>query len=75
MKTVLALLSLIPSLIATIRAVEEAIPGSGAGEAKLALIREIMESAYSGITDLWPAIEKAVALIVATLNKIGEFKN
>ncbi len=74
MKTVLAILSLIPSLIATIKAIEEAIPGSGAGEAKLALIREIMESAHSNITDLWPAIEKAVALIVATMNKIGEFK-
>lgn len=73
MKTVLAILSLIPSLIATIKAIEEAIPGQGAGEAKLALVREIMESAYGGITDLWPAIEKAVGLIVATMNKVGEF--
>lgn len=74
-KTILALL---PAIVAAIRAVEEAIPGEGKGEAKLALIREILEKVYASTQDLtveferlWPAISTAISAVVSALNATG----
>jgi hypothetical protein len=74
-------ISLMPVLIDAIKAAEEAIPGNGKGEQKLAMIRGIIEAAYSAATDaettfdqVWPAIQKAVASIVTALNSTGVFK-
>jgi len=39
------ILSLMPLIIEVIKVVEEAIPGSGKGEAKLAMVRGIIEGA------------------------------
>lgn len=66
-------LELIPALIAAIRAIEEAIPGQGQGEAKLAAIRQIIESGYSQAKDIWPLAEKAVAALVGLFNATGVF--
>jgi len=73
--------SLLPVLIEAIKAVEEAIPGKGAGEAKLAAIRAIIEGVYATATDLgvtfgevWPVLEKTISGLVAAFNKSGEFK-
>ncbi len=71
MQTVIAILQLIPALIAAIKAIEEAIPGQGKGEAKLAAVREIIEATYEGVSKMWPAIEKTIAILVAMLNKNG----
>jgi len=82
------LLSLLPVLIEAIKAAEEAIPGEGKGEAKLALIRTILELAYTSTNDVadkfddvankfddvWPMIQKTIGSIVATFNKLGVFK-
>jgi len=75
------LVSLLPLLIEAIKAVEEAIPGKGAGEAKLAAVRAMLEASYAvandlGLTfaELWPAIEKTVAGLVGALNTAGVFK-
>jgi hypothetical protein len=74
-------ISLMPVLIDAIKAAEEAIPGNGKGEQKLAMIRGIIEAAYSAATDaettfdqVWPAIQKAVTSIVTALNSAGIFK-
>ncbi len=68
------ILSLIPSLITAIKAIEEAIPGQGQGEAKLAAIRQILEVADAGIAALWPKISDAIGVIVSLFNKTGVFK-
>lgn len=74
-KTILALL---PAIIAAIRAVEEAIPGEGKGEAKLALIREILEKVYVSTDDLtvefeklWPVLVTAISAVVSAFNAAG----
>jgi hypothetical protein len=77
MKTVLMILSLIPVLIDAIKAIEAAIPGSGNGEKKLAMVREVMETAddtADEVIKLWPTIEKIIAVIVKTLKATGIFK-
>ena len=75
------IISLLPTLISTIKAVEDAIPGSGHGEQKLAMVRAMLESAYEVSTDVmgsfidvWPALEKTISSIVAAFNAVGLFK-
>ena len=74
MKYALMLLQLIPALIQAVKSIEEFYPGAGQGKEKIAIIRELMESSYSEIKDAWPAIEKAVAMIVSLANTVGIFK-
>jgi hypothetical protein len=72
--TLKMIIDLLPLVIQTIKAVEDAIPGTGKGEAKLTMVRGVLESVDLGTASIWPAIEKVIAAIVATFNKIGEFK-
>ncbi len=71
--TATALLQLLPAIITAIRAIEEAIPGKGQGEMKLAAIREILESASGQVSMIWPLIEKAIGVLVGLFNKTGVF--
>ena len=73
LSTATALLQLLPAIITAIRAIEEAIPGKGQGEAKLAAIREILESVSGQVSSLWPFIEKAISVLVGLFNKTGTF--
>ena len=73
LSTATALLQLLPAIITAIRAIEEAIPGKGQGEAKLAAIREILEAASGQVSVMWPLIEKAIAVLVGLFNKTGVF--
>ena len=73
LSTATALLQLLPAIITAIRAIEEAIPGKGQGEAKLAAIREILESVSGQVSALWPFIEKAISVLVSLFNKTGTF--
>lgn len=73
LETASALLKLLPSIITAIKAIEEAIPGKGQGEAKLAAIREILESVSGQVSTLWPFIEKAISVLVSLFNKTGTF--
>jgi len=75
------IIALLPVLIEAIKAAEEAIPGEGKGEAKLAMIRGILEAAYSVATDatdrfenVWPALQSTITNIVQAFNKAGIFK-
>ena len=68
-----ALLQLLPAIITAIRAIEEAIPGKGLGEQKLAAIREILEAASGQVALFWPLIEKAIGVLVGLFNKTGVF--
>lgn len=74
-------LTLLPLLIDTIKAIEAAIPDGGKGEAKLAAVRAVMEGAYKAATDmtvafdtLWPALSSTVTAIVTLYNTTGTFK-
>lgn len=73
LSTATALLQLIPSIIAAIKALEEAIPGKGQGELRLAAIREILESVNGQVASMWPLIEKAIGVLVTVFNKAGVF--
>lgn len=75
------LLSLGPSLIAFVRALEEALPAGGQGAAKLAAVRGFAESAFASAQDVtgsfeqaWPALQSAVDVLVSFFNTAGVFK-
>lgn len=75
------LLGMMGTLIAAIKAVEEAIPGSGNGEQKLAAIRAVLEAAHAGATDaagefekIWPSVASIVKTLVGIFNLKGIFK-
>ena len=71
--SVSTVLQLLPSIIVAIKAIEEAIPGKGQGEMKLAAIREILEATSGQVAVLWPLIEKAIGVLVGLFNKTGVF--
>ena len=73
LSTATALLQLLPAIITAIRAIEDAIPGKGLGEQKLAAIREILEAASGQVALFWPLIEKAIGVLVGLFNKTGVF--
>ena len=73
LSTASSLLQLLPAIITAIKAIEEAIPGKGQGEMKLAAIREILESVSGQVTTLWPFIEKTISVLVGLFNKTGVF--
>jgi hypothetical protein len=66
-------LQLLPAIITAIKAIEEAIPGQGRGEDKLAAIRGILEGVNSSVDAYWPALEKAIGVIVGLFNRTGVF--
>lgn len=74
MEKIIVIARLIPAIIEVIKAIEEAIPGQGKGEAKLAAVRGILESTVEGFNQLWPSLEKVVKVLVETFNTVGVFK-
>jgi hypothetical protein len=70
----MTIINLIPALIAAIKAIEQAIPGAGQGENKLAAVRGILESVDSAYADLWPKLQPIVGILVRLFNKSGEFQ-
>lgn len=74
MDKITAVLKLLPVLISAIKAIEEAIPGRGKGELKLAAIREILEQADETAKGLWPLVAGTISTLVGLFNKTGIFK-
>lgn len=79
--TIRTIVALLPMLIEAIKAAEAAIPGSGKGEQKLALVRGMLQAAYEAATDVdntfeevWPAINKTINTVVTSLKAAGLFK-
>ena len=68
------LTSTLPLIIETIKAIEAAIPCEGKGEAKLAAVREILETVDDGFKTLGPQVVKIIVAIVKALNAAGVFK-
>lgn len=73
MEKLLIILKLLPALIAAIKAIEEAIPGEGKGEAKLKAVREIIETVDGSLGTLWPLIAQVIGKLVAAFNESGVF--
>ena len=74
MEKILLIARLIPAIIDIMKAVEDAIPGQGQGEKKLAAVRGILESTVEGFNNLWPNVEKIIPIVVSALNAAGVFK-
>ena len=77
MNTLLTVLKLLPVLLSVVKAVEEAIPLPGEGKKKLALVLDVLKSAYDASTDLSASFsfEKLVALVVPMIAKIVDLHN
>lgn len=73
LNTLMMILRLLPAIVAAVKALEDALPTSGAGKDKLAALREIMVATDAGITAIWPAVETAVAAVVRLMN-VGKQK-
>lgn len=68
MNVLIQIVQLVPVLINAIKAIEEAIPGKGAGEAKLAAIRGILEQADASYNEIWPKLQGVIGVLVALFN-------
>lgn len=74
MSNIVIVLQLIPALIAAIKAIEDAIPGSGMGEQKLAAVRAMLEVIDGSVSKLWPQISGVIGVLVGLFNAVGVFK-
>jgi hypothetical protein len=74
MKTLIAILQLIPSIIAAVKAAEEFIPLPGQGQSKLDFILGVITDTYEDAKGLIPTITKIIARIVNLANVTGIFK-
>ncbi len=74
MQNVILILKLLPFIIEAIKAIELALPGNAKGEAKLALLREVLEAVDQSTQQYWPAISKVVEVLVKAFNATGVFQ-
>lgn len=74
MNTLIQILQLIPAIIQVIKAIEDAIPGNGQGEQKLAMVREILVSVDASTKEILPSLEKVIGILVKTFNAVGAWK-
>lgn len=74
MNVITTILNMLPSIIAAIRAIEDAIPGEGQGEKKLAAVRQILEIADGSMKDLWPKLSGVIGVLVGLMNATGVFR-
>lgn len=74
MQNLVVILQLIPTLITALKAIEDAIPGSGMGEQKLAAVRGMLEVIDGSISKLWPQISGVIGVLVNLFNATGVFK-
>jgi hypothetical protein len=63
----------LPAIIEAIKAIEEAIPGQGKGEQKLAAIRGIIAASYEQAAAIMPILERVIGVLVDTFNAAGVF--
>jgi len=74
MDKIIMIAKLIPVIIEIMKAIEDAIPGQGSGEKKLAAVRGILEVTSENVSQYWPSIEKVVKVLVEVFNSSGVFK-
>jgi endonuclease III len=64
---------LLPMLVELCKAVEQLIPQSGQGAAKLAAVLKLVEGLMGDISNVRPELEAIIGVIVKTANAIGLF--
>jgi len=69
MNNLILVVKLLPVIIEAIKAIEQAVPGQGKGEQKLAALRGILEVLDSGIIAIWPQVSKVVGILVEAMNR------
>ena len=69
MDKLILVVKLLPVIIEAIKAIEQAVPGQGKGEQKLAALRGILEVLDSGIVAIWPQVSKVVGILVEAMNR------
>lgn len=76
-----ALAALLPIVLQLVRQLEEALPTTGAGAAKLAQIKAILQQVFgtlSGLTvtfeQVWPTVQALISGVVSAFNALGVFK-
>jgi hypothetical protein len=74
MNYVVTIFQLIPAIIAALKAIEEAIPGTGQGEQKLAAVRGMLEAVDGSYKTMWPQISGVITVLVNLFNTTGVFK-
>lgn len=74
LKQALALLQLLPAIIAAIKALEDLAPMPGVGKDKMAVIRQVLELTGESVAAMMPLVEKAVGIVVGFANAVGAFK-
>jgi len=73
MNVIVTIFQLIPAIIAALKAIEEAVPGEGQGEKKLAAVRGMLEAVDGGVSNLWPQISGVITVLVKLFNDTGVF--
>jgi hypothetical protein len=71
---IMTVLSLFPAIIAAVKSVEEAIPGSGNGKAKLDIILNSVLAIGEAAKSMVPIITSVIGIVVAGFNAAGVFK-
>ena len=76
-----AVITLLPLAVQFIQGIEQAIPQSGQGAAKLALVKNALGAAYqsAGVAtatfdQIWPPLKSAIDGVVGIFNAVGLFK-
>ena len=73
MQNIIIIFQLIPAIITAMKAIEDAIPGQGAGEQKLAAVRGMLEVVDGSISKLWPQISGVIGVLVNLFNSTKVF--
>ena len=73
MGNILIIFQILPAIINALKAIEEAVPGQGNGEAKLAAVREMVEVVDGGLKPMWPQLLGVISSLVSLFNKTGVF--
>lgn len=73
-------LSLLPLILDAVRAVEAALPAGKHGDAKLEMVRTVIEAGYTAadnppaaFEEAWPVLERVVAGAVGMFNAVKVF--
>lgn len=73
-------IALLPQLIEAVKTVETALPQSGQGDQKLAIVCSVLESAWTATGQVkaafdqaWPVLSATIAAIVSAFNAAGVF--
>lgn len=76
MAAIINILTLIPALIAAIKAIEEALPLSGQGKAKADMVLSVVKTASDKGAELATSgmLQKIIDIVVNFFNAAGAFK-